>query len=113
MGVEWVTFWFQVLQFLLMCGISFYVYISNRDKVTNDRIGRLEEDLDAKFDGHIERIAALETRAESALTHNDLADIHEKINKIGSDISLLSGEFTGVRNLLNTVHTHLLGRRQS
>jgi len=103
-----MKFSFQVLQFLLTGGIGIYVYLSNKDKVTNDRIGKLEEDLDVKMNGHIERIVALETRAESSLTHNDLADIHEKINKIGSDISSLSGKFTGVSNLLDTLHNYLL-----
>lgn len=106
--MEEMKFGFQVLQFLLTGGIGIYVYLSNKDKVTNDRIGKLEDDLDAKMDGHIERIVALETRADTSLTHNDLADIHEKINKIGTDISSLSGEFTGVSNLLNTLHRYLL-----
>jgi hypothetical protein len=108
MDMEWVKFGFQVLQFLLTGGIGIYVYLSNKDKVTNDRIGKLESDLDTKLDGHIERIVALETKSESSLTHNDLADIHEKINKIGSDISSLSGKFTGVSNLLDTLHNYLL-----
>jgi hypothetical protein len=111
MDVLWVTFWVQLAQFLMMCGIGFYVYISNKDRVTNGRIGKLEKDLDRKLDGHIERIVAVETRSEAALTSTDLNGIHEKINKIGNDINLLSGEFSGVRNLLNTLHTFLLGRR--
>lgn len=108
MGMEEMKFGFQVLQFLLTGGIGIYVYLSNKNKVTNDRIGKLEEDLDKKLDGHIERIVVLETKAKSSLTHNDLADIHEKINKIDTDISSLSGEFTGVSNLLNTLHNYLL-----
>ena len=108
MDLELAKFLFQVLTFLMTGGIGIYVYLSNKDKVTNDRIGKLEDDLDAKLDTHIERIVALETKAESSLTHNDLADIHEKINKIDTDISSLSGEFSGVRNLLNTLHHYLL-----
>lgn len=108
MDLELAKFLFQVLTFLMTGGIGIYVYMSNKDKVTNDRIGKLEDDLDKKLDGHIERIVALETKAESSLTHNDLADIHEKINKIGTDISTLSGKFTGVSNLLDTLHNYLL-----
>ena len=108
MDLELAKFLFQVLTFLMTGGIGIYVYLSNKDKVTNDRIGKLEEDLDVKLDGHIERIVALETKAASSLTHNDLADIHEKINKIGTDISTLSGKFNGVSNLLDTLHNYLL-----
>lgn len=113
MDLELAKFLFQVLTFLMTGGIGIYVYLSNKDKVTNDRIGKLEEDLDAKMDGHIERIVALETRAQTSVTHNDLAEIHEKINKIGSDISSLSGKFTGVSNLLDTLHHYLLNGGKS
>lgn len=108
MDLELAKFLFQVLTFLMTAAVGVYVYMSNKDKVTNDRIGKLEEDLDNKLDGHIERIVALETKAENSLTHNDLADIHEKINKIDSAISSLSGKFTGVSNLLDTLHHYLL-----
>jgi len=108
MDLELAKFLFQVLTFLMTGGIGIYVYLSNKDKVTNDRIGKLEEDLDGKLDCHVERIVALETRVGASPTYNDLADIHEKINKIGADISALSGKFTGVSNLLDTLHNYLL-----
>jgi len=71
MDLELAKFLFQVLTFLMTGGIGVYVYLSNKNKVTNDRIGKLEDDLDAKLDGHIERIVALEAKAESSLTHDD------------------------------------------
>lgn len=112
MDTELMKLIFQVVQFMATCGIGIFVYLSNKDKVTNDRIGKLEDDLDDKIDGHVERIVALETRVKSSVSHNDLADIHNKINKIGTDISSLSGEFTGVSNLLNTLHSYLLNGAQ-
>ncbi|MBI5659883.1 MAG: hypothetical protein HZC43_10140 [Nitrosomonadales bacterium] len=108
MDIEVLKLGFQVLQFLVTGALAVYVYLSNKDKVTNDRIGKLEDDLDLKLDGHGERISALETQTRNSPTHSHLSEIHEKINKVGSDISSLSGEFTGVRNLLNTIHQYLL-----
>ena len=96
---------FEIFQFVLTGGTCFYVYLSNKDKVTNDRIGKLEDDLDEKLDGHAERIVKLES---GTATHSDLSDIHEKINGVSAEISTLSGEFRGVRNLLETLHRHLL-----
>jgi len=108
MEMEWLNFGFQVLQFLLTGAVAFYVYLSNKDKVTNNRISKLQDDLDDKMDGHVERIAKLEVRAESALTHDDLSELHDKINRVGGDVKILTGEFSGVRNLLGTIHNHLL-----
>lgn len=108
MDMELMKFGFQVLQFVLTGGICIYVYLSNKDKVTNSRIGKLEHDLDDKLDGQGERIARLETRVENSPTHDDLGGIHEKINQLRAEVGHLSGEFVGVRNLLNTIHQHLL-----
>ena len=87
MDLEIFKFGFQVLQFLLTGGIGVYVYLTNKDKVTNDRISRLEDDIDTKLDVQGERIAKLEANAEKAPTHNDLASIHEKINGVSDDVA--------------------------
>ncbi len=106
--MELMNFGFQVLQFLMTGGVGIYVYLSNKDKVTNDRIGKLEDDLDVRLDGQGERIAKLETRSENSPTHDDLGKIHEKINGLRADVGDLSGQFKGVSNLLQTIHEHLL-----
>lgn len=103
--MEWIKFGFQVLQFLLWCGTSFYVYTSNKDKVTNDRIGKMEEDLDEKLDGHAERITSLES---GAIRHKDLAALHDKVNSVSGDVKTLTGEFTGVRNLLMMLNEYMV-----
>jgi chromosome segregation ATPase len=114
MDIEVMKFGFQVLEFLLTGGIAIYVYMSNKDRVTNDRIEKLEDDLDEKLDKQGERIATLEAKSEGTPTHDDLSHLHEKINAVNASISTLAGEFSGVRNLLNTIHHHLLsnGGRQ-
>lgn len=111
MDLELAKFLFQVLTFLMTAAVGVYVYMSNKDKVTNDRIGKLEEDLDNKLDGHIERIVALETKADNSLTHNDLSDIHEKINGVSNKISELSGQFSGTKNILDLIHKTLMERK--
>lgn len=105
MDLELAKFLFQVLTFLMTGGIGIYVYLSNKDKVTNDRIGKLEEDLDEKLDGHAERIASLES---SAIRHKDMAELHEKINSVSGDMKTLAGEFTGVRNLLMMLNEYMV-----
>jgi hypothetical protein len=103
--IELAKFLFQVLTFLMTGGIGIYVYLSNKDKVTNDRIGKLEDDLDLKLDGHGERIATLES---SAIKHRDLAELHEKINSVSGDMKTLSGEFSAVRNLLMMLNEYMV-----
>ncbi len=101
----------KVLQFLLWAGTSFYVYMSNKDKVTNDRITELEKEIDSKSDDHSERIAKLEARAEKSPTHKDMAEIHEKINQVSACVSRLEGEFTGANRTLQLIHETLMERK--
>lgn len=105
MDLELAKFLFQVLTFLMTGGIGIYVYLTNKDKVTNDRIGKLEDDLDEKLYGHAGRIATLES---GAIKHKDMAELHEKINCVSGDMKALSGEFTGVRNLLMMLNEYMV-----
>lgn len=105
MDWELAKFIFQVATFLLTGGIGIYVYLSNKDKVTNDRIGKLEDDLDEKLDAHAERLAMLET---GAIRHKDLSELHEKINSVSNNMSALTGEFTGVKNLLMMLNEYMV-----
>lgn len=108
MDIEFFKFGFQVLQFLLTGGIGIYVYLTNKNKVTNDRISKLEGDIDEKLDSHVERIAKIEARAEKAPTHKDMAEIHEKINQVSACVNRLEGEFSGATRTLQLIHETLM-----
>jgi len=79
-----------------------------REFTMDERFKRMEEDLEGKAPHYNERISYLEANAKKSPTHDDLSALHEKINGVGHDISLLTGEFSGVRNLLETLHRYLL-----
>lgn len=79
-----------------------------RELAMDARFKRMEEDLEGKAPHYNERISYLEANAKKSPTHDDLAELHEKINGVGKEISNLAGEFSGVRNLLQTLHQYLL-----
>lgn len=79
-----------------------------RELAMDARFKRMEEDLEGKAPHYNERISYLEANAKKSPTHDDLAALHEKINSVSKEIGNLSGEFSGVRNLLQTLHQHLL-----
>lgn len=79
-----------------------------REITMDERFKRMEEDLEGKAPHYNERISYLEANAKKTPTHNDLAELHEKINGVSHNISQLTGEFSGVRNLLETLHRYLL-----
>lgn len=112
MDVEALKLGFQVVQFIATGCVGFYVYMSNKDKVTNDRIGKLEADIDLKIDSHSERISKIEARAEQAPTHDDLAKVYNKVNQVSDCVSRLEGEFAGVSRVVNLIHETLMEERR-
>jgi oligoendopeptidase F len=131
MNIEELKFLFQIVQFLLTGAIGVYVYLSNADKVNNERIAKLESGMEGKIDDHAERMATLEqivktepthadmagianrlskleALSEKTLSHSDLAAMYEKINHVHADVSTLQGEFVGVRHLLSTINEFLM-----
>jgi len=103
MDMESAKFVFQIAQFVLTCGVGFYVYMSNKDKVTNVRIDKLEEDLSEKHEDHGERLASLEAGEKNAIKHSDLSHIHNRINEVDTKVSTLSGKLDGVDSNLRLV----------
>lgn len=108
MDMEMAKLAFQIGQFALTAGVGFYVYMSNKNKVTNDRITEMEKDIDTKLDDYGDRIARLEERSEHAPTHEDLGVIYEKMKALGTKLDTMSGEFGQVKNLLGIIHEYIL-----
>lgn len=105
--------------FLLTWGVALYMYLANKNKVTNERISSLETNMNAKIKkldddvtdeliGQGNRITSLEGGVEHGPTHHDLGLLHEKINDVDGQFKELRGEVRGVKNLLDTIHQHLM-----
>ena len=88
----------QVGQFVLTSAVGFYVYLTNRDRVTNERISKLETDLDTRMDAHAQRITAVEEAAKHAPTHEDLGRIYDQITATRRDISDTKAAVAGVQS---------------
>lgn len=119
MDMELAKLAFQAGQFLLTGGVGFYVYMSNKNKVTNDRIGKLETGLDNRLDDHASRIARLEEASKHAPTHADLSAIYtemkaarqaqsDQMATMREELRQLRGEFMGASKNIDLITEHLL-----
>ena len=119
MDMELAKLAFQIGQFLLTGGVGFYVYMSNKNKVTNDRISALEMGLDTRLDDHASRIARLEEAAKHAPTHTDLSAIYtemkasrqaqaDQMATMREDLRQLRGEFAGASKNIDLITEYLL-----
>ncbi|OHC68625.1 MAG: hypothetical protein A3H93_09180 [Rhodocyclales bacterium RIFCSPLOWO2_02_FULL_63_24] len=96
MDLDTAKFMLQVLEFVVVGSCSVYVYIANKNRVTNERITEMETGLEEKIDGHGERIAHLEAHAEQAPTHGDLGDLYTEVNKVNQQVSAQGGKLDSI-----------------
>lgn len=119
MDMELAKLGFQIGQFLLTGGLSFYVYMSNKNKVTNDRISTLAGGIDTRLDDHASRIARLEEASKHAPTHADLSSIYTEMKAarqaqsdqtatVREELRQLRGEFVGASKNIDLITEHLL-----
>lgn len=102
------AFWLGVTNFAVTTGLGFYLWIYNRDRVTNSRISTLETAIDARLDDHAARLVRLEQEQRHSLGSDDLDPLYERVNAVGTQMSELRGEFGAVKRLLETMHRHML-----
>lgn len=89
--------------FFLNWGIGFYVHLVSKNKVTNDRITKLENDFDTRMDGQGERIARLEEQMRTVPTHDDLSKLYDKVNATANMVSSIAGELKVVNDNLRMI----------
>jgi hypothetical protein len=107
MSREEITMTLAIANFILTWGVALYMYLANKNKATNERIGKLEDDISDKIDGHSGRITHLETVAEMAPTHHDLAQVYESQKKTDEKLNKLIGENEGQSAILRTILTQI------
>lgn len=113
MDLDTAKFLLQMLEFLVVGACSVYVYIANKNRVTNERITEMETALEDKLDGHGERIAVLETRADSGPSHGDLSSIHDRITGVGNQVSDIGGRLAGIESNLRQIMGRIMEKGMS
>lgn len=97
-----------IVQLLINAAIGIYVWISNRQRVTVERINQLERDVDSRLDIHSDRLTRVEVSAGAAPTHDDLKRLHQRLDSVNGELQNLTGQFKTTNNTLILIHEYLL-----
>lgn len=103
MSIEEAKLWLQVAHLVITAALGLYVWAVNRHRVTNQRITDLEKSVDDRLDDHAERLVGLEVQMRAAPTHKDLAQVHEKLNRVAESSSRMEGEIKHVNDTLRLI----------
>lgn len=100
-GYSWVM---DLIQTIGMIVLGVYGWLMKRDMADAEEMLKLKEKL-AEAE---KKIALLEQRNHNAPTHQDLGDLHNRINDLSGAVRELVGVMSGVQRSLDRVETKLI-----
>lgn len=111
MDTESIKFAITIAQFVMLIALAAYTYLGDQTKATSARVTALETDLTDKYEEHGERLSRLEVSVDGQLTHKDLADLYESVNKLAATVNQLVGEAKLQSDCLRMMINQMVNRR--
>ncbi|MCC7546175.1 MAG: hypothetical protein IT532_00245 [Burkholderiales bacterium] len=100
------VFW-DACEFLMLCAIGLYTYMSKRSAITEQKLLDTRREIDAHLHDHATRLA----RLEEGPTHEHLSDLHSKINGVDRVLNELKGAFDAANGTLKLILDHLMQQK--
>lgn len=100
-------FWIDIAQFALTGGIAIWLYLERRNVRTHERIDMLETNYHKRNEEFGKALTELRGDINSKPDHDDLSDIHEKVNAATITIGKIEGELTVIRRLVEDINSYL------
>ena len=91
-------------QFVITGAIGGWLYIDRKNDRTNERIDKLETDMDGRLDDHSTRLAAIEANQRNAVSHSDL-------NKLGSEVAATKALLQSVKEQIDRIQNWLINSK--
>ena len=103
-----IDFWWKVTLTILSGGLWLYLYLLNRNRVTNVRISTLEGAMEKSLVSHSTRLTVVEQAQVHAPSHHDLARLHLRIDDVAGGVKRIEGENAAQTRILNLVYESLV-----
>ncbi|WP_321276935.1 hypothetical protein [Thiomicrorhabdus indica] len=119
MDYEFWKFWMAVANFIGTIVLAAYIFVTNRSRVNTGRIDKLEQHTDHRIDklekhvqqhitDHDKRLERVEERNKHMPTHEDLKQVHEKINRVSDGVSAINGRLGSMDKNLTMIQEFLM-----
>ena len=97
-------FWLDLFNVLGLAGLGAYTWVTNRQRVTKDAIDEVT--------GRVIRLeretAVMKEATKNLPTHQDMDDVDKRLDEVNQGVASLSAEMKANKELLHTIHNHLL-----
>ncbi len=92
-------FWkfaFDIIQTVIMVGISIYVWITTKHKVNADKIAQLEEAHNKELSSVKNRLTEIDTTIKNMPARDQISRIHRRIDELSQSVHSMNGEMKGL-----------------
>lgn len=94
-----MKFAFDVIQTVVMIGISIYVWIVTNHKVNSKKIIELEGKHNDEIDGLRNRLTSMETKIDLMPDKRSMHNIHQRLNEQAKVLHTIEGELKGIGDI--------------
>lgn len=105
-----LTFWFSIINFLIMSGIGVVVWWTNRDKITDKRF-RAAENRIVQLESDVKHPPACTYHGQLELRIDSMrADMDEKIKAVHGDTREIKGTVKGINRAVDLMNEFLINQ---
>jgi DNA repair exonuclease SbcCD ATPase subunit len=106
-------FLLQAIQLVGTIAGFVWVIISNRQKANASAIETLRAEVDEDTEQLGNRLTRLEAQMEHMPGHEDLGEIHSRVNETAQRLTSMEGELKQMNHTMQLMHRHLLNGSKS
>jgi len=104
MDYEAAKFWLEVVMMLVNIALWLFIWNSNKNRVTSEKIAGLELEIENKLEDHAEKLGRMDERLKVSIGHHELKPVYDRMNSMQKELS----EINGKMHTLDLIHEMLL-----
>lgn len=102
--------WWPIARDLLIFALWLHTWLNSRQAVTEKSIQSMKDEFNKELSQHSDRLARQERDLVHTPTHEDFKRVHERLDKVNNELSVLRGEFTEVKRTLTLIHEVMMDK---
>ena len=99
MDYKELQFYWNIALTIITASLGIWSYLSNRHRATKDMVVELDS-----------RVQLLEDRSNKAISHNDIAKVHQRISEVAQAVKNQEGQLSQVNRTLTLINQHLINQ---
>lgn len=126
MDYQALNFWWHAVETVMLVVLGVRQFFGDRQRLTAKALTQLRKHIDEgltaletqmdqnrqRHEHHLNRLDGLAQKFEGELkhapNHNDLQNIHKRLDTVAATVSEISGGVNGMQSTLTTIHEFLL-----